>query len=508
MHLATLAGPRRRTRRALLAAVLPAAVAAFALPAAADAATTVELSGGTLSYRADTEKTNTVAVRDLAGAVEVRDLRGVTARGVLCANVDPLTVRCGVGTQRLHAFLGDRNDSITIRVAMPVIVEGGSGNNTYIGAFGPEPTNVAYHGGSGFDEATYQSAGRGVRVETSTNAANDGRLNFDRDNVMDDVEVIRGSSFADSLSHNDQSGGIKTLDGNGGDDILHASGQTFGTVFDMGSAADGADRVIGGSSNFTAVDYSARTQPVTATLRFGGADDGAAGERDEIQADSPSFNVKGGQAGDTIRAAPGSLAHHSLHGNGGDDTIEGGDSGDFIEGGPGTDPFLLGNGGGDQIDADDDVGETVACGGGIDFAQLDSLDGHSSCENRRVGVLHLAPKTLRAQAGEAARLRLSWRHPRGWRRIESIKLRLMSGGVPAGEITIDPRNSEITSSGAIRLALRGTRLERDGKTVSVRLALRLNPSLAGQTLKAEVEATDRRGARQFERDAGTIRVAR
>jgi hypothetical protein len=38
--------------------------------------------------------------------------------------------------------------------------------------------------------------------------------------------------------------------------------------------------------------------------------------------------------------------------------------------------------------------------------------------------------------------------------------------------------------------------------------MRLDPSLAGQTLKAEVEGTDRRGARQLERDAGTIRVAR
>ncbi|MBF6768684.1 hypothetical protein, partial [Acinetobacter baumannii] len=71
MHVPSLAGLRRQTRRALLAAVLIAAVAAFALPAAADAATTVELSGGTLTYRADNEKTNTVSVRDLAGAVEV-----------------------------------------------------------------------------------------------------------------------------------------------------------------------------------------------------------------------------------------------------------------------------------------------------------------------------------------------------------------------------------------------------------------------------------------------------
>ncbi len=38
-------------------------------------------------------------------------------------------------------------------------------------------------------------------------------------------------------------------------------------------------------------------------------------------------------------------------------------------------------------------------------------------------------------------------------------------------------------------------------------ALRLDEALAGQTLKVEVEATDRRGRRQLERNAGTIRIA-
>jgi hypothetical protein len=45
------------------------------------------------------------------------------------------------------------------------------------------------------------------------------------------------------------------------------------------------------------------------------------------------------------------------------------------------------------------------------------------------------------------------------------------------------------------------------KTVTARLAVRLDQSLAGQSLTAEVEATDTRGRRQLERDAETIRVA-
>jgi hypothetical protein len=51
------------------------------------------------------------------------------------------------------------------------------------------------------------------------------------------------------------------------------------------------------------------------------------------------------------------------------------------------------------------------------------------------------------------------------------------------------------------------RLSRKGKTVSARLALRLARSLAGRRLRVEVKATDRRGRRQLERDAATVRVA-
>jgi hypothetical protein len=50
------------------------------------------------------------------------------------------------------------------------------------------------------------------------------------------------------------------------------------------------------------------------------------------------------------------------------------------------------------------------------------------------------------------------------------------------------------------------RVSRKGKTVTARLALRLDHSLAGATLSADMQATDTRGRRQLERDAGTIRV--
>jgi hypothetical protein len=77
-----------------------------------------------------------------------------------------------------------------------------------------------------------------------------------------------------------------------------------------------------------------------------------------------------------------------------------------------------------------------------------------------------------------------------------------------GAITIRARGKRIAADGAIRAMGRGTRIVTRGKTVTARLAVRLDASLAGGRLEAEVEATDTRGRRQLERDAGTIRVVR
>jgi hypothetical protein len=60
----------------------------------------------------------------------------------------------------------------------------------------------------------------------------------------------------------------------------------------------------------------------------------------------------------------------------------------------------------------------------------------------------------------------------------------------------------------VKLVRKASRLSHKGKTVTARLAIRLDESLAGQTLTAEVEATDTRGRRQLERNAATIRVAK
>jgi hypothetical protein len=285
------------------------------------------------------------------------------------------------------------------------------------------------------------------------------------------------------------------------------------TALEMGPTADGADRIIGGPGR-SFLDYSGRTRPVNVTLNFGGADDGEAGERDEITGSNEV--VSGGQAGDTILAPAGSTAGHHLTGEGGIDRIEGADGPDILNGGAGVDSSILGNGGNDLISAKDGLSEIVGCGSGTDKADLDANDRFGSCENFgpitladhvRVGTLRLTPQALRVKASETARLRLSWSHPRSWRQLRRIELRLYRGDARVGAIAIRPRGKPIKTDGAVHLVRKGTRLTRKGKTVTARLAVRLDESLAGQSLRAEVEATDTRGRRQLERDAGTVRVA-
>ena len=161
-------------------------------------------------------------------------------------------------------------------------------------------------------------------------------------------------------------------------------------------------------------------------------------------------------------------------------------------------------GGDDLIIADDGFSDVVGCGSGNDSARLDPRDGFNSCENRSVGVLRLAPNALRVEAGQVARLKLSWRHPRSWRQLRRIELRLTHRGAPVGEVTIRPRVRSLSGAGAARLV---ARLTRRGDTVTARLALRLDRSVAGQRLAIEVEAVDTRGHRQIEPTAGSIRVA-
>lgn len=506
-----------RPRRRLLCALTVAVVAVCALPAGASAAT-IGFNSDEVLLQGSGEEIDIVNVRQVSGALIVTDSAGLfhspnIGFGNRCASVDRQTMRCPL--KRFEARMGNGDDVAgPIDTHLPVEINGEEGADIYR-AFNPSfLTNVEFLGGSDFDSVSYAgsggaSGGRGVRI-ANDGLPNDGRPGLDTDNIGRDVEGIVGSSLPDDITAHGAPDILANINkrvhvrGGAGNDVLRA-GTGRRVIFEMSAAPDGADTIIGGGPVISHVNYEDRTRPVTATLDSGGANDGEAGERDEIIGHHEF--VIGGQARDVLRAPPLSTAAHDIDGRGGGDLIEAGLGADTLTGGPGGDT-LVGFSGDDRFFARDGVTDTVDCGLQTDTVEVDSIDNFGNCENGTIGVLRLAPKAVRAKAGEIAKLRLSWRHPRGWRQLRSVTLRVYRGKARVGMVAIDPLTRRIEARGGVGVVRRATRLAREGTTVSARLALRLDRKLARRRLRLEVEAEDVRGARQLERRAGTIRVAR
>ena len=507
----------RRLRRMLLAA----AVAACVLPASASAATVVVEPDGTLRYSGDSLGA-TVSIRELADGFEVTDsvrLDPVPNGFATCTRLGTKTALCGNrGTviRRVAATLNGGDDTAgPINTHLPVEISGGSGEDTYSAGSPTFLTNVKFLGGSGSrDTVSYAgsggSAGGGVRI-SNDGVANDGRIGLDTDDVRRDVEVLIGSALRDEITANGPLDFAVTgefahtrVRGGRGDDVLRVGADGgLGVIIENGPVADGAEKIIGGSAP-SLVDYGERTRPVNATLNFGGADDGEAGERDEILGGNEV--LRGGQAGDTLRAPFGSRGTHAINGNGGGDLIEAAEGADTVTGGPGGDT-LVAFGGDDRLNARDGEVDTVECGSGFDTVDRDVKDDLGDCDNL-IGVLRLAPKALRAKAGETAHLNLTWLHPHSWRQLRRVTLRVYRGESRVGAIAISPRTRRVRDRGELNVLRRSTRISHRGKTVSARLALRLDRSLTGRRLRLEVEAVDARGARQLEPRAGSIQVSR
>jgi Ca2+-binding RTX toxin-like protein len=180
--------------------------------------------------------------------------------------------------------------------------------------------------------------------------------------------------------------GNDTLRGSRGNDLLY--GDAGNDVFRAGEGNDrmdggdgndlldgglGADEFIGGLG-IDLADYSNRTENLT--IGIGSfADDGAAGEKDNVR--TGVENVTTGSGNDTIT---GDGVRNVLRGNSGSDTIRGLGGNDFINPGTGADR-VYGGDGNDEIYARDSIRDLVLDGGnGTDRAQRDSTDPRTSIE--------------------------------------------------------------------------------------------------------------------------------
>jgi hypothetical protein len=213
----------------------------------------------------------------------------------------------------------------------------------------------------------------------------------------DGNDVIRGGSGNDVLLGGR---GDDTLDGGLGDDDFE--GIPGERLFGGNPPSQGTDSYTGGGGG-DAVIYTGRGEDLSLSLD-GVANDGEPGENDNIGPDVTT--VLGGDGADVItgndyaNAFAGDSGNDVIAAGGGDDRLfggpggdqldagagqdylEGDDAGDVLVGGPDVDTFYgedplnssYGTTGRDQILARDGNAEFVACGPGIDAAQVDLVD--------------------------------------------------------------------------------------------------------------------------------------
>jgi len=213
---------------------------------------------------------------------------------------------------------------------------GGSGNDTLLGT---TSANV-FVGGGGTDTVSYadHSADTSLSIDGVANDGSAGEL----DNIQVDVENLIGGSGTDTMTGsavanvlNAGAGGNDTMNGLAGNDTL--IGGSGNDTFDAGDGADtmtggAGDDVFAGGNGTDTVSYVDHAGDVTASID-NLANDGSAGELDNIQSDVE--NLTGGVGNDTLAGSSGANALNG--GSAGNDTLIGGAGTDTYAGGVGVD---------------------------------------------------------------------------------------------------------------------------------------------------------------------------
>lgn len=290
-------------------------------------------TGTTIVYEAAPTEANDLTLSLEGTNYRFTDPGAATVFGLCETPSSGSSALCGAtGVTEIVILLGDQVDFLTIdgSVAVagqpPILAEGGTGNDMLTGGAGPEslcggPGNDVLNGGGGND-----------------------RLDF----PCVDPQV-------------DQTPGADELHGGPGDDQLN--GGPAGAPLE-------ADKLFGEDGTDT-VDYGQRVAPLTISLD-GVADDGEAGEGDNVHSDVE--NIIGGSGPDVLTGSDaanvldGGAANDTLYGRGADDRLDGGDGNDSLNGEGGVD-VLTGDDGNDALNGGD--GNDTLSGGG----ETDMLDG-------------------------------------------------------------------------------------------------------------------------------------
>jgi len=337
-----------------------AVFAALGLMSASGAmASTLTMNGSTLSYSSTPDAH--VAVTFAQSGTTSPDTVTVT-RDTGSGDNDPIT---SVPANCTPAPPSDTYDCTGVGA---VVATGGNGGDLF-GATGLKAIPATLTGGSGDD----QLAG-GDAADTLNGGGGNDILSGGAGN-----DALSGGTGNDTL---DGGTGTDALNGDAGDDSLIENYQTATNLAtgatppaadtgDVVDGGDGFDSYYIGASNTD--QHNGVGTPTTTPLDVSvtlddNANDGAAGEGDNVKSDVESVQVTSGGGNNTLTGDAGT---NQLVGSSGNDTIDGGAGNDV----------LSGAGGNDTINAQDGYADFVSCGEGADTANVDSLDTVSAdCE--------------------------------------------------------------------------------------------------------------------------------
>ena len=309
----------------------------------------------------------------------------------------------------IEDLAGSRYDDELIGNDQANLLWGMEGNDVLTGGDGGDEID----GGEGIDTASYQGSSAGVTVSLLADTAAGGDADGDQ---LDNIEILIGSAYADTLSGDDDDnalsglGGDNTLYGYGGDDGLWG-GEDDDTLYggdgadvlkgfggdDELDGGDEADSMWGGTGNdIYVVDDAADVVTEYADEGIDTVDASISytlGEQFENLALIGAGGLNG-TGNDRDNGIWGNDYDNLLNGGGGVDTIKGGGGADIIDGGTDADTMLGGQG--YDIFIVDNAGDVVTEAIGEGFDQVQTSVSYSLTAGSEVEVLYADPATTTA----------------------------------------------------------------------------------------------------------------
>jgi Ca2+-binding RTX toxin-like protein len=223
---------------------------------------------------------------------------------------------------------GDADADFVYGDAGQDVLDGGTGNDTLTGGEGADHLD----GGEGIDAVSYVASTAGVTISLAAGMASGGDADGD---VLNNVEDILGSAFADRLTGDD---GSNVLNGGAGGDLLDG-----GAGADLSFGGAGDDLYVVDNAGDVVDEYDGPNtgmDMVKSTVSFSFVDGlQAKGDlEDLVLIGSADINGTGNALANAITGNSGANA---LNGREGDDTLNGGGGKDTLTGGGGADKFVL-----------------------------------------------------------------------------------------------------------------------------------------------------------------------